>query len=367
MQTEHQVVTITITLSKVNFQRSPIHIYARQMSFKVIDHSSSQESPSNANAFAAAVLEGLSRKEKQLPSWLIFDDKGSEIFSEIVRLETYTPAISENSILHTNKKTISDIVSSDYLQLIELGAGDGTKTMTLIEQFLNKKQPLHFFPIDISAGAVKNLVTKLESRFKDSSLSVTGVIGDYFQGLEPLTLDQQKTNFVLYLGLTLGNQDIPSANAFLKKVSGSLNSGDFMMAGFDLFSNPKSHYRAYNDPEGLFSKFNLHLLDRINEELKADFDKNNFAQEAHYNWRTRAVESYVYSLKDQTVKIEALNKEFYFKQGEGMQTEHSHKYTLEEVEQLAKSNGFEIVRHLFNSERNFVNSIWRVKRQDEPT
>lgn len=39
---------------------------------------------STDQAFAQAVSEGLSKERKRLPSWLIFDDRGSEIFQEIV-------------------------------------------------------------------------------------------------------------------------------------------------------------------------------------------------------------------------------------------------------------------------------------------
>ena len=135
-----------------------------------------------------------------------------------------------------------------------------------------------------------------------------------------------------------------------------------MMIGFDLMKNPKLLYHAYNDPEGVFQKFNLHLLDRINQELGANFVKSNFVQEGHYSEQSHAVESHVYSTQDQTVQIRALDKEFHFKAWEGMQTEHSYKYTIQEIEALARNNGFEIVEHLFDSKRYFVDSIWKVKK-----
>ncbi len=332
------------------------------MSFELIDLSANKNPSSSENSFADTVLKGLSKKEKQLPSWLIFDDQGSEIFSEIVKLENYHPAVCEKNIIHTNRDTIANIVSSTSLNMIELGAGDGTKTMSLIEPFIKFERPLHYIPVDISPGVIKNLVSKLKSDFHDSSLSVTGVVGDYFDGLGKFTHDKQKTNFVLYLGLTLGNQKLSEASLFLQKVSSTLNEGDFMMTGFDLFTNPKAHYQAYNDPQGLFEKFNLYLLERINRELGANFILENFMQEGHYNWRTRSVESYVYSMKDQAVWIDALNKEFFFKQGEGLQTEKSYKFTLNEIEKLAEDNGFEILKNMFDEKKFFVDSLWKVRK-----
>ena len=123
--------------------------------------------------------------------------------------------------------------------------------------------------------------------------------------------------------------------------------------------NPKLLYSAYNDP--LFEKFNLHLLDRINQELGADFNKELFAQQGQFNPNTRAVESYLYSTRDQTVRIKALNKNFHLKAWETIQTEQSFKYTVEEIENLAIANGFEIVEHLFDSRKYFVDSVWKVR------
>ena len=47
---------------------------------------------------------------------------------------------------------------------------------------------------------------------------------------------------------------------------------------------------------------------------------------------------------------------------ESMQTEHSYKYTESEICTLAESNGYEIVRNLFDAENQFVDSIWKVKK-----
>ena len=121
---------------------------------------------------------------------------------------------------------------------------------------------------------------------------------------------------------------------------------------------PKLLYSAYNN--ALLEEFNLHLLDRINEELDANFNRNNFTQQGQYNPKTRAVESYLYSTQNQTVRINALSKDFHFKAWEAMQTEQSFKYTLKEIENLATENGFEVVEHLFDSKKYFLDSVWKV-------
>ena len=332
------------------------------MSFYFKNLRPDNNSSSTNHEFAQAVLEGLSKEPKRLPSWLIFDDRGSEIFEEIVGLENYHPAVCEFEIFHAHKQTIADIISDEALQIIDLGSGDARKTQILLDHLVKNKLQIHYIPIDISAGAVKNLVASLESKFRNTSLGVTGIASEYFQGLKAVPREQFKRNFVFFLGSTIGNQDYPAAGKFLRRLWGSLNEGDYAMIGFDLMKNPKLLYSAYNDPEGVFQKFNLHLLDRINQELGANFVKSNFVQEGHYSEQSHAVESHVYSTEEQTVQMPALGKEFHFKTWEGMQTEHSYKYTMPEIEALAQDNGFEIVEHLFDSKKYFVDSIWKVKK-----
>lgn len=330
------------------------------MTFEIIKLRAEEDSSQMHEEFAKTVLEGLSKKEKRLPSWLIFDDKGSEIFNEITQLKDYHPAVCEKEILLTYKKKISSILSSESFQFIELGAGDGAKAMILIEQFIQDDLKFTYIPIDISSGAIENLVETFKERHSANNFPVIGLVADYFEGIEKFADSNNKRNFVLFQGATFSNRDLSGANSFLAQLSNSLNSGDYVMIGFDLLKHPKTHYRAYNDPQGVFEKFNLHLLARINRMLGANFIKDNFVQEGTYNWRTRSMESYIYSTKEQSVFIKSLDQDFHFFHGEGIQTEQSYKYTLHEITALAEGNGFNIKENLFDKNEYCVNSIWEV-------
>ena len=209
---------------------------------------------------------------------------------------------------------------------------------------------------------IKNLSASLESRIGNQSLHVHGLVAQYIEGLNWLAKNDSRTNFVLFLGSTIGNFDPPATQLFMRQMWCSLKNNDYVMIGFDLMKNPKLLYRAYNDPKAAFQKFNLHLLDRINKELGADFDTNAFVQQGHYNPKSGAIESFIYSIQDQRVRMEPLEREFHFKLWEGMQTEHSYKFIFSEIETLAKNTGFEIVGHFFDSRRYFVDSIFKVEK-----
>ena len=322
--------------------------------------SSAPDTFSPEQQFAATVDKGLSLDNKCLPSWLIFDEAGSVIFKKITELTGSLPAACEFEIINNHKTSIANLIHNDCFNLIELGSGDGCKTQILIEHFLLSKLNFHYFPIDISKGAINNLVRILEKKHANSNLKVTGLAGDYFEGLRSITKNESSQNLILFLGVTLNNMDPHDSRSFLNNLKKSMGKKDFLLIGFDLMKDPKTLYSAYNNE--LFEEFNLHLLDRINQRLKANFNKDHFVQQGQYNPITRAVESYLYSTRDQNVYIKALEKEFHFRAWEAMKTEQSLKYTLEEVDSLALENGFEVVENLFDSKKYFVDSIWRVAR-----
>ncbi len=327
-------------------------------SFEMIDLLS-QPIQSPGPKLEQTVLEGLNKLEKRLPSWLIFDDEGSKLFEEITELEHYHPTVCEIEIFQRHKQAITELLPDEPFKIIELGSGDARKSRILLDFFVQNQFKFHYFPLDISAGAIENLTTSLRDRYQGSSMNVTGVVAHYFEGLKWILKDNPTRNLVFFLGSTIGNFDLPAAEQFLSSLRSALNSGDLTLIGFDLFKNPKLLYQAYNDPQGVFEKFNLHLLERINRELGANFNTKHFAQQGTFNWRTRAVESYLYSMKDQTIRIEALEREFHFKNREGLQTEHSYKYTIEEIETLAQDNGFQIIQHFLDSNQHYVDSIWK--------
>jgi L-histidine N-alpha-methyltransferase len=312
------------------------------------------------NQFAQAVLEGLSKKNKCLPSWLLFDNRGSEIFKEITESPEYLPAVCEFEIFNNHIKIITDLISKQPFNLIELGSGDGGKTQLLIKDIIKNKIDLTYYPIDISEGAIRDLVETLKLKHENTTIKVNGLVGDYFVGLKNLTRKKDHRNLVLFLGVTLNNMSPPDASIFLKKLHKTLNKKDLLLIGFDLMKNPKIIHNAYNDSKGLFEKFNLYLLDRINEVLGGNFEKEFFVHQGHYNPKINALESYLYSTKKQSVHIRDLNKDFKFLAWEGTKTEQSYKFNQEKINLMAKNNGFKIIKELYDSKEYFVDSIWEV-------
>src|SRR6476620_7441590 len=88
--------------------------------------------------FAEDVLKGLSSEPKFLSSKYFYDDEGSRLFQEIMKLPEYYLTRAELEIFQKQTGAIFESFkgANGAFDLIELGAGDGTKTSLLVEYFL---------------------------------------------------------------------------------------------------------------------------------------------------------------------------------------------------------------------------------------
>ncbi len=114
---------------------------------------------------------------------------------------------------------------------------------------------------------------------------------------------------------------------------------------------------AYDDRLGVTAAFNRNLLVRINRELGADFVLNQFEHVAKFNPRARSVEMHLLSKCAQTVTIPAAGFSVRFAAGETIWTESSHKYTKDEVCQLAMDTGFRCDAQWIDQEWPFAESL----------
>ena len=220
--------------------------------------------------------------------------------------------------------------------------------------------PFDFVPIDISEGALIGLMRRLEQHFP--SVSASGIVSDYFQGLAWLGQKKDKLSLVLFLGSNIGNFHAEACHGFLCRLWNSLSDGDLVLIGFDLKKDVRTLVRAYDDSHGLTREFNLNLLRRINNELGGTFDLNAFEHYAVYNPTLGAMESYVISKREQHVLIEALQRTFFFDAAEAIHMEYSHKYSIKDVHRLAADNGFEVIADFYDDNKHFADSIWRVRK-----
>jgi uncharacterized SAM-dependent methyltransferase len=174
------------------------------------------------------------------------------------------------------------------------------------------------------------------------SISILGFEREYLDGLLEVAAQRHSGEhlLVLFLGSTIGNFDRPAGVKFLAEVRHILQPGDSLLLGTDLEKSNAQLIDAYDDELGVTAAFNLNLLARINRDLDADFDLRQFEHMARINHQDRSVEMHLRSRCRQTVNIPASELLVEFLEGETIWTESSHKYSRQEVHEMASRAGF---------------------------
>ena len=239
--------------------------------------------------------------------------------------------------------------------LCELGSGSGRKTRWILEA-VSRRRHTYYFPIEISPSALAVCTKELADL---ESVGIVGLEREYLDGLLEVAARRREGQriLVLFLGSTIGNFSHPADVNFLREIRRILAGGDSLLLGTDLDKSIPQLIEAYDDPLGVTAAFNLNLLARINRELDADFDLDKFEHVAKFNPETHGVEMHLRSTEAQTVTIRKADLKVRFKQSETIWTEHSHKYSLHEVNQLAESSGFHCIAQWIDKEWPFAESL----------
>lgn len=312
--------------------------------------------------FALDVLEGLSSNPKYLPAKYHYDEKGSQLFQKITELKEYYLTRYDLSILDNFKQDLVELVARKPFRMVELGVGDARKTNVLLKHFLNSGLSFEYVPVDCCQYMLSSVVTKLSQTYANSNLNVLGITADYFNALSWLGTETSKRNLVLFLGSSIGNFGPIEVKQFLYHMWSVLKNGDYLLMGFDLKKDVSVVEAAYNDIEGVTSEFNFNLLDRMNEELGANFNRKKFKFHSYYNPREGRIESWLLSKEPQTVSILELQKDVDFEAWEGIHVENSYKFSLKDIKDLAESTGFVLKNQFIDNQGYFAETLWEVKK-----
>jgi L-histidine Nalpha-methyltransferase len=294
--------------------------------------------PNTNYEFAADVRTGLTKPvQKELPSKYLYDDVGSALFEVICHLPEYGLTRADERLLQRHSYDIVDRLARP-IAVAELGSGSGRKTRQILEA-LCRRQLTRYYPIEISRAALRMCERELSDI---DCISILGFEREYLDGLLEVAAQRSAGQhlLVLFLGSTIGNFDRPAGLQFLAEVRRILLPGDSLLLGTDLIKSSSQLIAAYDDELGVTAAFNLNLLARINRELDADFDVSEFEHEARVNHQNRSVEMHLRSMRRQTVNINAAELSVEFLEGETIWTESSHKYSLQEVRDMAIATGF---------------------------
>jgi dimethylhistidine N-methyltransferase len=293
-----------------------------------------QQQNTDASAFEADVLAGLSAAPKRVQAKYFYDGTGSLLFERITEMPEYYPTRSEMSILRDNAADIAKLIPQGAA-LVEFGSGSSKKVRILLKA---ANWLAAYVPVDISGEMLEQEAIDLQPDFPQ--LKVLPVQADITQDFKlPAEALAAPVRVGFFPGSTIGNFEPHEACAFLRHAGRILGKGATLIVGADLIKPAEILNAAYNDSAGVTAKFNLNLLVRINRELRGTFKLDTFEHHAFYNRERQRVEMHLASLKRQKVKVAGETVEF--RAGETIHTENSYKYSIESLGALARGAGWQ--------------------------
>ncbi|WP_420446878.1 L-histidine N(alpha)-methyltransferase [Candidatus Poriferisodalis sp.] len=264
----------------------------------------------------ADVSVGLSSSPKELPPKWFYDERGSELFDQITRLDEYYPTRREREILEREADAIVTASGADCLA--ELGSGTSTKTRILLDAFATAGQLRRYVPFDNSAATLRNAATELVQAYP--RLRVHGVVG-------------------------------------------AMQTGDTFLLGTDLVKDADRLVAAYDDAAGVTAQFNLNVLSVLNRRLGADFDLDAFEHEAVFDAGNEWIEMRLHSTRAQRVHIPALEMTVDFARRERMRTELSAKFRPERVRAELDAVGLVVQRMWTDDDGDYALTLARRVRR----
>src|SRR5262249_31468783 len=283
------------------------------------------------------VIAGLSSDPRALPCKYFYDERGAALFQRICELPEYYVTRTEINILDRNRAEIASQIGPN-IELIGLGTGAGTKTPILIEA---SEKPAAYIPVDISEKQLRKSTAHFQKIFP--KLEILPVCADYLQPvLLPSTRHKAARNVVYFPGSTIGNFEANEALEFWRRIANVVGGGGGLLIGVGFQKGQNVSEAADKDKAGVTAEFNLNLLAHVNRETGANFDLNRWQHRAVYNFEAGRIEMYLISMTDQAVHIG--DREFRFRAGEKVLTEHSYKHTPEGFIALARQVGFDFVK-----------------------
>lgn len=290
------------------------------------------------------ILDGLISNQKTINPKYFYDHRGSKLFERITQLDEYYPTRTELTILNDYAQDIAQLFEPDSL-IVEPGAGNCTK----IEYLLEAIRPSIYVPQDVSEEFLQKSAQRLSGRYP--WLKVHPIISDFSDPIELPESYHKYEKHVFYPGSTIGNFEPEDAVIFLKQMHKLVGSRGGMLLGVDLHKDNEILHAAYNDEKGITAEFNLNTLNHINQILEAGIDINQFEHHALYNSKQQRIEMYLRSKSLQQYTI--LGNTITFESGELIHTEHSYKYTLDGIAELAQKSGFTLQKSWLDEEELF--------------
>jgi L-histidine N-alpha-methyltransferase len=306
------------------------------------------DSAASDAALRNEVVRGLTSSPKTLSPMWFYDDRGCELYDEITKLPEYYPFRAERAILTDHAKDIVRAAQPDTF--VELGSGTSEKSRLLLDAMA---MPSTYVPFDVAEATLREAARALTQEYP--GLDIHGIVGDF--GHDLVHIPQRGRRMIALLGSTIGNLD-PAARAdMLQTLRAGMVAGDTFLLGTDLVKDRSRLVAAYDDAAGVTAAFNRNVLAHLNRVLHANFELEGFAHRAVFDEDNKWIEMHLVARRDQSVRVDDLDLDVTFSEGEALRTEISAKFTPDGVVDELRNAGMAVLEQWTDDNGDFLLSL----------
>ncbi|GJJ72066.1 L-histidine Nalpha-methyltransferase / hercynylcysteine S-oxide synthase [Entomortierella parvispora] len=290
----------------------------------------------------AGLCPAVAGAPKTIPTMVLYDDRGLQLFDEITYLDDYYLTTEEIQILERDGDKIVEHIPDNSV-VVELGAGSLRKTVLLLNALESRRKNIRYYALDLM---LDELTKSLKSLGKFSNVKTAGLWGTYEEGLAFVSsLGAEVPKTLLWLGSSIGNLTREEARDFITSYRKTLNVGDNWLIGIDRRNDAQEITLAYNDTKGVTREFVLNALGHINVIFDQSLmDRQKFQYFAQYNVEVGRHEAYYQVVESHSTVFKAPKEEnnvqIDFVKGELINVEYSYKWSPAETAALFEDTEF---------------------------
>ncbi|MER2268120.1 L-histidine N(alpha)-methyltransferase [Methylobacterium oxalidis] len=281
--------------------------------------------------FLRDALAGLTGPVKSVPGKYLWDETGSDLFDRICDSADYYPTRQEMTLLPRVAEAVARRVGPGAT-VVEFGSGASRKIRTLLDAL---ERPAGYVAIDISRDYLEAAIRRLAPDYP--AVEMVPVCADYSKPVRLPLETRGRTILGFYPGTSIGNFTPPEAVAFLERARATLGPSLFLV-GTDGTKDPERLRRAYSGPDELMAALHLNLLARLNRDLGADLDPDNFRHAIRLCGDPDRVEAHL--VAEAAARYSLAGRPVAFEPGESIRTDTSHKYAPDAFRALAAEAGW---------------------------
>jgi len=283
----------------------------------------------------------------EIPVKFIYMDDGVYIWDRLVGDENYILGKIELEMLESNMKKILASLKKK-VNLIDVGCGNGKKTVPFIKALSKNHKPVNYVALDISTEMLALAIKNIRNEIKDNLNTQTFVIdfeeGNFAQITDMLRKVYYETNFLTMLGNTIGNPF--DKDRVLANLRESMTFSDYILIGIELIKNEDiekilSHYKNDLVYEAGFFCLGKVGVKRTDGEIKVVYNKAKTQVE-------------IYFIFGKNVITHFAHEKFTLKKGDKILLLISYKSTKDHLEMLLNKTGFKINLFMLNKSKDYA-------------